>query len=83
MTRVYLKLLASFQSLHPLALLCSALLPEEITWLSPPSTPAPADKAPLCNIPARSVSPKARHTAHSSVEAQRNWQEHRRHLLLS
>lgn len=38
-------------------LLCSALLPEEITWLSPPSTPAPADKAPLCNIPARCVSP--------------------------
>lgn len=56
-TRVYLKQLASFQSLRPLALLCSALLPEEITWLSPPSTPAPADKAPLCNIPARCVSP--------------------------
>lgn len=65
-------------------LLCSALLPEEITWLSPPSTPAPADKAPLCNIQARCVSPLSQtHTAHSSVEAQRSWQEHRQHLLLS
>lgn len=71
LTRLHPKQLTSFQSLP---LLGSALLPEEITWFSPLSTPAPADKAPLCNIPARCVCPPL---------SQRSWQECRLHLLLS